>query len=87
MPTMGTAWPTRGRIIFGSECAVCKPTPESISTLMHQVTVRVHHWAGGAQAMLDRKHLADPAVRDGVLSVTLDDPTGKSRLSLKTKPN
>ena len=51
-----------------------------------QVTVRVHHWAGGAQAYLDRKRIADPVVRDGVLSVTLDDPSGKSRLSLKAKP-
>jgi alpha-glucosidase len=52
----------------------------------HQVTVRVHHWAGGAQAFLDGKRIADPVVRDGVLSVTLDDPRGKSRLSLKAKP-
>ena len=49
----------------------------------HQVTVRVHHWAGGAEASLDHKHIVDPIVRDGVLSVTLDDPRGKSRLSLK----
>jgi alpha-glucosidase len=48
----------------------------------HQVTVRVHHWAGGARASLDRKHLADPQVRDGILSVTLDDPWAKTRLSL-----
>jgi hypothetical protein len=47
----------------------------------------VHHWAGGAQAYLDRKRIADPVVRDGVLSVTLDDPSGKSRLSLKAKPD
>jgi alpha-glucosidase len=53
----------------------------------HQVTVRVHHWAGGAQAFIDRRRIADPAVRDGVLSVTLDDPSGKSRLSLKAKPD
>jgi alpha-glucosidase len=53
----------------------------------HQVTVRVHHWAGGARASLDRKHLADPQVRDGILSVTLDDPWAKTRLSLKTKPD
>jgi alpha-glucosidase len=53
----------------------------------HQVTVRVHHWAGGAQAFLDRKRIADPQVRDGVLNVTLDDPSGKSRLSLKAKPD
>jgi len=53
----------------------------------HQVTVRVHHWAGGAQAFLDRKRIADPQVRDGVLSVTLDDRSGKSRLSLKAKPD
>jgi hypothetical protein len=51
----------------------------------HQVTVRVHHWAGGAQAYLDRKHIVDPVVGDGVLSVTLDDLTGKSRLSLKVR--
>jgi alpha-glucosidase len=53
----------------------------------HQVTIRVHHWAGGAEAALDRKHIADPQVRDGVLSVTLDDPRGRSRLSLKAKPD
>jgi alpha-glucosidase len=52
----------------------------------HQVTVRVHHWAGGAQASLGGKHIADPVVRDGILSVTLDDPSGKSRLSLKASP-
>jgi alpha-glucosidase len=51
----------------------------------HEVTVRVHHWAGGAQAYLDRKHIADPVVRDGVLSVTIDDSRDKSRLSLKAK--
>ena len=52
-----------------------------------QVTVRVHHWSGGAQASLDRKRIADPVVRDGVLSVSLDDQSGKSRLSLKAKPD
>jgi alpha-glucosidase len=52
----------------------------------HQVTVRVHHWSGGAQAFLDHKHIADPVVRDGVLSVTVDDPRGRSRLSLKVRP-
>ena len=31
--------------------------------------------------------IADPVVRDGVLSVTLDDPWAKSRLSLKAKPD
>jgi alpha-glucosidase len=31
-----------------------------------QVTVRVHHWARGAQASLDRKHIVDPVVQDGV---------------------
>jgi alpha-glucosidase len=48
-----------------------------------QMTVRVHQWAGGAQAFLDRRRIADPALREGVLSVTLDNPSGKSRLSLK----
>jgi alpha-glucosidase len=52
----------------------------------HQLTVRVHHWAGGAEASLDGKHIADPIVRDGVLSVSLDDPRGKSRLALRAKP-
>ena len=51
----------------------------------HQVTVRVHHWAGGAQASLDRKPIAEPVVRDGILSVTLDDPRSKSRLSLNAR--
>ena len=50
-----------------------------------QMTVRVHHWAGGADATLDRKHISDPKVRDGVLSVTLDDQRGRSRLSLKVR--
>jgi alpha-glucosidase len=48
-----------------------------------QLTVRVHHWAGGAQAFLDGKRVTDIVVRDGVLNMTLDDPRGKSRLSLK----
>jgi alpha-glucosidase len=52
-----------------------------------QVMVRVHHWPGGAQAFLNRKRIANPSVRDGVLSVTLDDPSGKSRLSLKAQPD
>jgi alpha-glucosidase len=52
----------------------------------HQVTVRVHHWAGGAQAFLEGKRIADPAVRNGVLSLTVRDQGGKSRLSLKAKP-
>jgi alpha-glucosidase len=52
----------------------------------HQVLVRVHHWTRGAQAFLDGKRIADPLVQEGVLSVTLGDPGGKARLSLKTKP-
>jgi alpha-glucosidase len=52
----------------------------------HQVTVRVHHWVGGAEAFLAGKRIADPKVRDGVLSVSLDDPKAKSRLFLKAKP-
>jgi alpha-glucosidase len=51
-----------------------------------QVTVRVHHWTGGAEAFLAGKRIADPKVRDGVLSMSLDDPKAKSRLSLKAKP-
>ena len=51
----------------------------------HQVTVRVHHWAGGAQALLNHKRVTDPAVRDGMLSVTFDDSKEKLRLSLKSK--
>jgi hypothetical protein len=46
--------------------------------------VRVHHWTGGAEAFLAGKRIADPIVREGVLSVTLDDPRAKSRLSLKS---
>jgi len=49
----------------------------------HQVAVRVHHWRGGAQAFLDGKRIADPVTRSGLLRVTIDDPTGQSRLSLK----
>jgi alpha-glucosidase len=48
-----------------------------------QVEVRVHHWSGGAQAFLGGKRIADPVTRAGVLRVTLDDPSGESRLSLK----
>jgi alpha-glucosidase (family GH31 glycosyl hydrolase) len=49
----------------------------------HQVAVRVHHWRGGAQAFLDGKRIADPVTQAGVLRVTIDDPSGQSRLSLK----
>jgi alpha-glucosidase len=49
----------------------------------HQVAVRVHHWTGGAQAFLDGKRIADPVTQAGVLSVTIDDPSTESRLSLK----
>ena len=50
----------------------------------HQVAVRVHHWTGGgAHAFLDGKRIADPVTQEGVLSVTIDDPSGRSRLSLK----
>jgi alpha-glucosidase len=52
-----------------------------------QVIVRVHHWAGGAQAFLQGKRIVDPVVSHGVLSVSFDDPGGESRLSLKTKPD
>jgi len=45
--------------------------------------VRVHHWRGGAQAFLDGKRIADPVTRAGVLLVTIDAPSGRSRLSLK----
>jgi hypothetical protein len=31
----------------------------------------------------DGKRIADPVMRAGVLRVTLDDPSGESRLSLK----
>lgn len=51
----------------------------------HQVTVRVHHWSGGALAFLDGKRIADPVTSSGILSVTIDAPTGQSRLSLKTR--
>jgi alpha-glucosidase len=52
----------------------------------HQVTVRVHHWPGDARATLDGKRVQDLAARDGLLNVTIDDPSGKSRLSLRSKP-
>jgi alpha-glucosidase len=51
-----------------------------------QVLVRVHHWKGGAQALLDGERIADPVVRSGVLLVTIDAPRGESRLSLKATP-
>jgi alpha-glucosidase len=51
----------------------------------HQVTVRVHHWQGQAQATLNGKRVANESVQDGVLSVTIADPVTKSRLSLKAK--
>jgi transmembrane sensor len=43
------------------------------------------HWSGGAQAFLDGKRIADPVTRAGVLSVTIDYPSGESRLSLKVR--
>ena len=49
----------------------------------HQILVRVHHWRGGAQALLDGKRIADPVVKSGVLLVTIDAPSGESRLSLR----
>jgi len=49
----------------------------------HQLAVRVHDWKGGAQAFLDGKRIADPVTRAGVLLVTIDAPSGRSRLSLK----
>jgi alpha-glucosidase len=52
----------------------------------HQVLVRVHHWRGGAQAVLDGERIADPVVKSGVLLVTIDAPRGESRLSLKATP-
>ena len=52
----------------------------------HQVLIRVHHWRGGAQALLDGVRIADPVVRSGVLLVTIDAPRGESRLSLKATP-
>ncbi|HTD75362.1 MAG TPA: TIM-barrel domain-containing protein [Steroidobacteraceae bacterium] len=51
-----------------------------------QVTVRVHHWTSGARVTLDGKQVQDLARRDGLLSVTIADPSRKSRLSLRTKP-
>ena len=52
----------------------------------HQVLVRVHHWRGGAQALLDGVRIADPVVKSGVLLLTIDAPRGESRLSLKATP-
>ena len=52
----------------------------------HQVLMRVHHWRGGAQALLDGERIADPVVRSGVLLVTIEAPHGESRLSLKATP-
>ena len=48
-----------------------------------QVEVRVHHWSGGAQAFLGGKRIANPVTQAGVVSVTIDGPSGKARLSLK----
>jgi hypothetical protein len=49
----------------------------------HQILVRVHHWRGGTQAFLDGERIADPVVRSGVLLVTINAPSGESRLSLR----
>ena len=49
----------------------------------HQILVRVHDWRGGTQAFLDGKRITDPVVRSGVLLVTIDAPSGESRLSLR----
>jgi alpha-glucosidase len=51
----------------------------------HQVEVRVHHWRGRAQAFFDGKRIADPVTQAGVLQVTIDDPSGQPRLSLKAR--
>ena len=48
----------------------------------HQVTVRVHHWTRGAQALLNGNRVTDPVEKDGMLSVTVADTRGKSRLSI-----
>ena len=48
----------------------------------HQVTVRVHHWTRGAQALLNGKRVTDPVEKGGMLSVTVADTRGKSRLSI-----
>ena len=50
-----------------------------------QVTLRVHHWTHDARVALDGKHIQDLAPRDAVLNVTIDDPSRKSRLSLRSK--
>jgi alpha-glucosidase len=52
----------------------------------HQVTVRVHHWTSDARATFDGKQVQDLVARDGLLNVTIADPSRKSRLSLETKP-
>jgi alpha-glucosidase len=52
----------------------------------HQVTVRVHHWPSDAQATLDGKRVQDLEARDGLLIVTIGDPSRKSRLSIRNKP-
>jgi alpha-glucosidase len=52
----------------------------------HQVIVRVHHWPGDAHATLNGKRVPDLAARDGLLTVTIDDPSRNSRLSLRSKP-
>ena len=51
----------------------------------HQVTVRVHHWPSDAGATLDGKRVQELGTRDGLLSVTIGDPSRKSRLSLRNK--
>ena len=59
-------------------------TPEGrFQPWWHQVLVRVHHWRGGAQAFVNGRRIANPVVRSGVLLVTIDAPSGESRLSLR----
>jgi alpha-glucosidase len=48
-----------------------------------QVTVQVHDWRGAAQAFLDGRRIADPVTQSGILRLTIDAPSGESRLSLK----
>jgi alpha-glucosidase len=59
-------------------------TPEGrFQPWWHQILVRIHHWKGGAQVFLDGKRIADAVVRSGVLLVTINAPSGESRLSLR----
>jgi alpha-glucosidase len=65
---------------------VFEPREGQYKPWWHQVTVRIHHRPGNTRATLDGRPVTEIASHDDVLSVTIDDPKKKSRLSLRMAP-